>query len=53
MTLDTSGVRIVCSSCNTTNRILYTGLDRATLEASGADAVVESIFELVPALESA
>ena len=30
MTLDTSGVRIVCSSCNTTNRILYTGLDRAT-----------------------
>ena len=29
MTLDGSGVRLVCSSCGTTNRILYSGLDRA------------------------
>jgi thioredoxin 2 len=30
MTLDNRGVRLVCSLCNTTNRILYSGLDRAT-----------------------
>ena len=30
MTLDHSGVRVVCPSCTTTNRILYNGLDRAT-----------------------
>lgn len=29
MTLDTSGVRVACSSCGTTNRIPYGGLDRA------------------------
>ena len=29
MTLDHSGVRLVCPSCHTTNRILYNGLDRA------------------------
>ena len=30
MTLDNSGVRVDCSSCGTTNRIPYGGLDRAT-----------------------
>lgn len=30
MTLDPNGVRVTCASCGTTNRLRYTGLDRAT-----------------------
>jgi len=29
VTLDNSGVRLACPACNTINRILYNGLDRA------------------------
>ena len=30
MTLDSKGVQIKCDSCGTTNRLIYSGLDRAT-----------------------
>jgi thioredoxin 2 len=30
MTLDSNGVRLTCAACGTTNRIKYSGLDRAT-----------------------
>jgi len=30
MTLDSKGVQITCASCGTTNRLTYSGLDRAT-----------------------
>ena len=60
MTLDNSGVRLVCASCNTTNRILYNGLDRATrcakchtglanpsepIEVSGAEAFDAAVLQ--------
>ena len=30
MTLDSKGVQIACASCGTTNRVIYSGLDRST-----------------------